>query len=80
MAVWQLVTRCLILGVGFGVKLSNEDTAKIEGLRDVSMATIFGTKSAIIGFVLTIATRRLVMEGDLSGRPTKCRILPIPCN
>jgi len=28
--------------------LSNEHIAKIEGLRDVSMATIFGTKSAII--------------------------------
>ena len=34
-----------------GVKLSNEDTAEIEGLRDVAMATNFGTKSAITGFV-----------------------------
>jgi len=40
---WQLVTRCLILEVGFGVKLSDEDVAKIEGLRDVAMATAFGT-------------------------------------
>jgi len=27
--------------VGFRVKLSNEDIAKIEGLRDVAMATSF---------------------------------------
>ena len=40
-AVWQLATRCLILGVGFRVKLSNEDIAEIEGLRDVAMATTF---------------------------------------
>ena len=38
-------------GQVFGVKLSNEDTAEIEGLRDVDMATNFGTKSAITGFV-----------------------------
>ena len=37
------------------------------------MATNFGTKSAITGFVWTIATRRLVREGGLSGRPTECR-------
>ena len=43
--------------------LSNEDIAKIEALRDVAMATNFGTKIAITGFVRTIATRRLVMEG-----------------
>ena len=46
---------------------------EIEGLRDVAMATNFGTKSAITGFVWTIATRRLVMEGGVSGRPTECR-------
>ena len=50
-AVWQLATRCLILGVGFRGKLSNEDIAEIEGLRDVAMATKFGTKIAISGFV-----------------------------
>ena len=32
-------------------------------LRDVAMAANFGTKIAITGFVRTIATRRLVMEG-----------------
>ena len=31
------------------VKLSNEDTAEIESLRDVAMATNFGTKIAITG-------------------------------
>jgi len=34
-----------------GVKLSNEDIPKIEGLRDVAIATNFGTKIAITGFV-----------------------------
>ena len=32
-------------------KLSNEDIAEIERLRDVAMATKFGTKIAITGFV-----------------------------
>jgi len=41
----------LILGVGFQVKLSNEDIAEIEGLRDVAMAPNFGTKIAMSGFV-----------------------------
>jgi len=41
----------LIQGQVFGVKLSNEDIAEIEGLRDVAMANNFGTKIAIIGFV-----------------------------
>jgi len=41
----------LILGEVFGVKLSNEDIAEIEGLRDVAIATNFGTKSAITVFV-----------------------------
>ena len=31
-------------------------------LRDVAMATNFGTQFAITGFVLKIATRQLVME------------------
>jgi len=35
----------------FGVKLCNEDIAKIAGLRGVAMATTFGTKIAITGFV-----------------------------
>jgi len=32
----------LILGVVFGVKLSDEDIADFELLRDVAMVTIFG--------------------------------------
>ena len=39
--------RCLILGVGFRVKLSDEDIAEIERLRVVAMATNFGTNIAI---------------------------------
>jgi len=35
----------------FGVKLSDEDIAKIECLRVVVMATNYGTKVAIAGFV-----------------------------
>jgi len=50
-AVWQLATRCLMIGYVFGVKLSNEDIAEIEGLRDIAMPTNFGTKIAITGFV-----------------------------
>ena len=37
----ELATRCLILGVGLRVMLSNEDIAEIEGLRDVATATTF---------------------------------------
>jgi len=36
------------------------------------MATNFGTKIALTGFVFMIATRRLVMDGGFSGRPTQC--------
>jgi len=39
------------------------NTSEIEGLRDVAMATNFGTKIAITGFVWTIASGRLIMEG-----------------
>jgi len=42
-------------------------------LRDVAMATNFGTKIAINGFVRMIANRQLVMEGGLSGWLTECR-------
>ena len=42
-------------------------------LKDIAMATDFGTNIAITGFVWTIATRQFVMEGGLSGWPTKCR-------
>jgi len=41
----------LILGWGFGVKLSDEDIADFEVLRDVAMATNVRTKIAITGFV-----------------------------
>jgi len=48
----QIATRCLILaGGGFGANLCNEDITKIEGLRNVAMATNFGYKIAITGFV-----------------------------
>jgi len=40
---------------------------------EVALATNFGTKVAISGFVRTIATRQLVMERGVSGRPTECR-------
>ena len=56
----------------FGVRLSDEDIADFEVLRDVAKATSFGTKIAVTGFV-NDSTRRLVMEGSLSGQPTKCR-------
>jgi len=39
--------RSLILRVGFGGKLSDEDIVEIECLRVVAMATSFGTKIAI---------------------------------
>jgi len=35
----------------FGIKLSDEDIADLEVLSDVAMATNFGTKIAITGFV-----------------------------
>jgi len=38
-------------GLVFGVKLSHDDIAEIEGLRDDAMATNFGTKIARTGFV-----------------------------
>jgi len=33
----------------FGVNLCNEDIAEVQGLRDVVMATNFGTEIAITG-------------------------------
>ena len=47
----------------FGIKLSEENIVDIECRRAVVMATNFWTKIAITGFVRTIATRHLVMEG-----------------
>ena len=49
--VWQLATRYLILGWVFGVKLSNEDIAEIECQTAVAMATNFGLKLLVTGFV-----------------------------
>ena len=40
-----------ITEVSRSCKLSNEDIAETEGLRDVAMATDFGIKIAITGFV-----------------------------
>jgi len=37
--------------LGQAIQLSNEGMAEIEGLRDVAMATNFGTEIAITGFV-----------------------------
>ena len=62
----------------FGVKPSDEDIAEIECLRVVPMATNFGTKIAITGFVRTIATRHLVMEG-VEWSADRMQILSIPC-
>jgi len=45
------VTRCLILGWVFRGKLSDEDIADFQVLGNVAMATNFGTKIAITGFV-----------------------------
>jgi len=45
-----------------------------EMLRDFVMTTKFGTKISITSFVRTIATRQLVMERGLNGRPTDCRM------
>jgi len=59
---FTLATHCLILGVGFRVKLSDQDIAEIECLMVVAMATNFGTKIAT-GFVWTIATGQLAMGG-----------------
>jgi len=64
-AVWQLATRCLILWAGFLGQAIQWRQDKIESLRDVAMATNFGTKIAIIGFVWTTASKRLLMEGVL---------------
>ena len=65
-------SRCR-LGCGLGLAQGIVLDGSSEVLRDVAMATNFETKIAITGFVRTIATRQLVMEGGLSGRPTECR-------
>jgi len=49
--VIAIAARYLILGCAFRVKLSDEDIADLEILRNVAQATNFGTKIAITGFV-----------------------------
>jgi len=44
---YNFVTHCLILGMGFRIRVSEEDIAKIECLRVVDMATSFWNKVAI---------------------------------
>jgi len=73
------VTSCLILVGGFlGVKLSEENIVEIECLWVVAMATNFGTKIAITGFVRTIATRHWLWRG-YEWFADKMQILLIPC-
>jgi len=50
----------------------------MERLRVVAMATDFGTKIAITGFVRTTVTRRLVMKGGFEWSADRMQILPIP--
>ena len=54
---------------GFSGSCYRVKTADFRVLREVAIATNFGTKIAITGFVWTIATK---LEVGLSGRPTKC--------
>ena len=45
-----------------------------EVLRDVAMATNFGTKIAINWLCVNDSDyRQLLMDGGLSGRPTECK-------
>jgi len=72
-AVWQLATRCLILGVGFGVKLSNEDILKIQSLRDIAMATNFETILAANGLWWEMITWGFrIKDGLFSVNPYVC--------
>jgi len=48
-------------------------------MRDVAMATSFWTKIAMTGFVRTIATRQLAMEGAFEWSTDRMQILPVPC-
>ena len=52
----------------FGVKLSDEDIAKIECQRVLPWQPILGLKLLLAGFVWTILTRQLVVKWVLSGR------------
>ena len=55
-----------------GVKLSNEDVAEIEGLRDVAMVTNFGTTLAVNGLRREIGFRILLEDGLFSVNPCVC--------
>jgi len=54
----------------FGVKLSPEDTAEIECLRDVATATNFGTKWICV----TDSDLAMAYGGGLSSQPTECKM------
>jgi len=56
----------------FGVKLSDEDIAKIECLRVVAMAINFGTKIAINWLCVNDSDWAISYGGGMSGRPTEC--------
>ena len=60
--------------MGFRVKLSDDDIADFEVLRDIAIPTDFGTKIAITGnWVCVNDSDEAVGCGeDLSGRTTKC--------
>jgi len=49
-------------------------------LRDVAMATNYGTKIVITGFVWTIATRQLLVMERVDWSANKKQILPTPWN
>ena len=67
------MTCCLIVEVGCQGQAIQRKYSSDQYLTVVAMTTNFGTKIAITGFVRTIATRQLAMEGGLSGRLTECR-------
>ena len=62
----------------FGVKLSNKDVAEIEGLRDVAMATNFGTKIATTVFV-NDNDYAIGYGGGFECSADRMQILLIPC-
>ena len=57
----------------FGIKLSNEDIAEIEGLRDVAIATNFGTTLTANGLRREITTWGFrIKDGLFSVNPCVC--------
>jgi len=50
-----------------------------EILRDVAMATSFGLQFAVTGFVRTMATRQLLMEGGFEWLTDRMQMLLIHC-